>query len=380
VVIIGLLVALLVPAVNRARVAAKNAVTRATIATLTTGIESFRADQRIGGAYPPSASDATSGTNLTYSVTNPQDTPTSGSSGPVVVPQGPDKEISGANLLVWALAGADFLGCPGFKPISGRSDWASSTSRTYDSTNPSQSGLYALYPDGSRAGQPVYPRVAPFIDLGKVTTTQYNPKIQVGGTGRTGSYVIVPEQRAAQTLGLISGENQVAQGYLRRYPFFVDGFGQPVLYFRADPAGTVIADISPNVPSNAGPPDQQRGIYHFLDNGSLLASGANFLGVSGRGSPGAGQRVLQLRPVSATAPLHNLVYNFGAQNTVQLGTATLTTSAFAKYIRNKNVTSKLEPQNAQGFLLITAGEDGIYGTADDINNFEHNGGELLTPQ
>lgn len=379
VVIIGLLVALLVPAVNRARVAAKNAVTRATITTLTTGIESFRSDQRIGGSYPPSASDDETGTGqLSYRAANPRETAVAGSA-----PDGnplPERiagEISGASLLVWALAGADFLGSPGFKPVSGAQFWSRSTTQTYTG-NPATSGLYALYPAGDqRAGQPVYPRVAPFIDLGKVTTTQFNAKVTVRGSGVTGSYVVVPEQKAARTLGTIPDDSQVPVG--RRHPFFVDGFGQPILYYRADPAGTVIADISPNTSANSGPPTGQRGIYHFLDNGSLLAFGANFLGV-GPAAAGAKQSALQLRPVSATTPMHNLVYNVGPQNQVQLGSNTVTTSAFAKYIRNKNVTSKLEPQNAQGFLLITAGEDGIFGTSDDICNFEHNGGELLSPQ
>jgi len=37
------------------------------------------------------------------------------------------------------------------------------------------------------------------------------------------------------------------------------------------------------------------------------------------------------------------------------------------------VKARLEPARADSYLLISAGADGRYGTADDIANFEHNG-------
>ena len=67
------------------------------LGTLSTGLETFKADGRVGGGYPPSYSDDADG------------------DGEVESPYGnlPDSnipsrfEITGAGLLVWALAGAD---------------------------------------------------------------------------------------------------------------------------------------------------------------------------------------------------------------------------------------------------------------------------------
>ncbi|MFN0134816.1 MAG: type II secretion system protein, partial [Phycisphaerae bacterium] len=85
VVIIGLLVGLLLPAVNAARNQAKATVTRSTLGTLATGLESFRADQKVGGAYVPSAADETANGIPTYRAVNPR----SNNEG----------DIAGANLL-----------------------------------------------------------------------------------------------------------------------------------------------------------------------------------------------------------------------------------------------------------------------------------------
>ncbi|MFI4911175.1 MAG: type II secretion system protein [Sedimentisphaeraceae bacterium JB056] len=44
--------------------------------------------------------------------------------------------------------------------------------------------------------------------------------------------------------------------------------------------------------------------------------------------------------------------------------------AFYDYITNDKVSSFDQAQNPEGFLLISAGRDGIYGTKDDVTNFE----------
>lgn len=367
VVIVAILVGILVPTVNRARSKAKETVTRATIATLSTGLETFRADQRIGGAYPPSASDMTDANGrLLYSVTNPRETPLVGADPSVPTPlRILGNEVSGASLLVWALAGADLLGTPGFRPVSPATQWSASTSQTFNPASPASSGLYALFPaNDARAGQPVHQRVAPFVDMGKIGVTRYDPNIRLR-SGRTGSFVVEAEAKAVESMGL-TGVTQ------RRFPFFLDGFGSPILYWRADPAGTAACDVSPN--SATG--NVQRGVYHFLDNGSLLANGANNLGISG--GPGSLQDPLLLRAKANREKPHNLIWDM-PRNAPLSSIALGQERGFARYIRNKNVTAKLEPQNAQGYLLVSPGEDGNFGTADDIANFEHNGGELTPP-
>jgi prepilin-type N-terminal cleavage/methylation domain-containing protein len=55
--IIGVLVGLLLPAINRARIAAKNAVIKAEMTHLTTSLDTFRS-ARGGGLYPPDGTNA----------------------------------------------------------------------------------------------------------------------------------------------------------------------------------------------------------------------------------------------------------------------------------------------------------------------------------
>jgi len=88
-----LLIGILVPAVNKVRITAKTTATKALIDTLSTGLETFRADQQIGGRYPPSASDDVDdpykvGNPYRQLENNPGDDP---------------MEISGAGLLVWRI-------------------------------------------------------------------------------------------------------------------------------------------------------------------------------------------------------------------------------------------------------------------------------------
>src|SRR5262245_51439421 len=55
--IIVLLIGIVIPALSAARSKARTVSTHATLDTLATGAEAFRADQQVGRSYPPSASD-----------------------------------------------------------------------------------------------------------------------------------------------------------------------------------------------------------------------------------------------------------------------------------------------------------------------------------
>ena len=46
---------------------------------------------------------------------------------------------------------------------------------------------------------------------------------------------------------------------------------------------------------------------------------------------------------------------------------------FQHYIWNQDVGAKVYPQRADSYLLVSPGADGLYGTADDIANFDHGG-------
>jgi prepilin-type N-terminal cleavage/methylation domain-containing protein len=337
--IIVLLIGILVPAVNAVRRNARNTATKATISTLSTGLETFRADQQIGGAYPPSAPDSVGATGSRlrpYEVSNPYAGGTYGAGARYV-------GITGAGLLVWSLAGADLLGTPGFRTFrSGSRYWSEDTDATGDA---SSHGAYAL---DETSREPLTPRYGPYVDLSKVDVTAWNPNATVTG-GHAGSFEIPAETEAMEAIG--------DDPYKRGHPMFLDSFGGPILYWRADPAGFQIADRSPIDDDAQG---NMRGIYHFRDNDPLLDSSKRPLVLSAANKP------------------HRLFFEYPAPILPEdIDTqAEIGTNSFAAYIRNKSIEARVSPYKPDSFLLISAGADGIFGTGDDLANFEHNGAEL----
>jgi hypothetical protein len=99
--------------------------------------------------------------------------------------------------------------------------------------------------------------------------------------------------------------------------------GMPVLYYRADPDGTA---------HDADDPDNPNNIYDYRDNQMLLALGAP-------DEPNV------IHPLSDP-------------------------KRFYRNTQNTKVREKRKPHNAESFILISAGRDGLYGTRDDICNFE----------
>jgi len=94
--------------------------------------------------------------------------------------------------------------------------------------------------------------------------------------------------------------------------------GMPVLYFRADITATNAKNISD--------------LYHFTDNMPILELG------------------IPWRPAQ---PEHNL-----------------TADIFYDQIKNENIPGVERPYREGTFILLSAGYDGVYGTEDDIYNFE----------
>jgi hypothetical protein len=99
--------------------------------------------------------------------------------------------------------------------------------------------------------------------------------------------------------------------------------GMPILYYRANPAGTAHDVNDPNNPRN---------IYSYKDNLVLIN-----LGVPG--DP-------------------NTVHPLADPRRFYLNT------------RNDRIAGPAQPYRKDSYLLISAGWDGLYGTADDICNFE----------
>ncbi|MFO0839639.1 MAG: type II secretion system protein [Phycisphaerae bacterium] len=320
--ILALLITILVPAVGHVRLAAKKAACASTLQAISTGLETFRTDATIGGAYPPSFSDSdgSGGAPAIGYVSNPYGNGT--------------MHVSGAGLLVWALAGADQIGSPGFRKVrSGSRFWAQDT----DSAATNGGGSY--YIDTS-TGQPKYGRTGPLVDLSKVPVTPKNA---------SGSYD-VPAEKAISSGATLP----------RNYPMFLDPFGQPILYYRADPAGSRLADDNPfSSTISQNPP--QRGIYHYIDNNELVG-----------GSPMGGITPNTLKMNDSGKP-HRLEFDATLTGPGTILNVPNRQGMFQYFIHNKSVTAKGTPQKPDSFLLISAGPDGRFGTTDDITNFNPNG-------
>jgi hypothetical protein len=96
--------------------------------------------------------------------------------------------------------------------------------------------------------------------------------------------------------------------------------GMPILYYRADSSGTAHDVLNPDNPQN---------IYHYRDNHALV-----LLGVPGQ--PGAEHPLADPK----------------------------------RFYLNMQDRQTSTPYRRYSFILISAGQDGLYGTVDDICNFE----------
>ncbi|MHC4443880.1 MAG: prepilin-type N-terminal cleavage/methylation domain-containing protein [Planctomycetota bacterium] len=213
--IIALLVALILPAVNAARVQANVTATANTIRIIDTGIEQFRADMRLGGKYPPSI------------YTGIQKSPYDGT--PI--------NVNGATLIAWALAGADMLGTPGFRNLNntdpyesdnrlkGLATWGDDMSNQEDS-----GGLYELDQDPNRLGRPLISRSGPFVDVGKMNTPQRE---------------IINNKLCFRIPAAKPFNNDEPLTFTLRSICFLDNFDQPILYYRANPGKNDITDAEP---------------------------------------------------------------------------------------------------------------------------------------
>jgi len=307
--IIALLVAIVLPSINAARIQAKVAATRAMISVLETGIEQFRTDSAVGGEYPPS-----------YwswgQVESPHNIP-------------PDKpiEVGGASFVVWALAGADLLGTPGFRDLNnfdpyggsfaGFMPWADDTSDL--------DGLYAI-----NAGQPAYSRSGPYVDTSKM---QF-PKPVNGGT-----QFRIP----------------VGQEDLLPSLVFLDTFEQPILYYRAAPGQSRFVGEDNRLPG-------RQGIYTTRDNQNitgLFTGTATLPGID----LGAG-------PVEPN--LYHYIGKLVNMDDAPDLSKPRERRTFRGAVYNPTVTAVPRPHRADSFILISAGPDAVYGTGDDVANFPTN--------
>ncbi|HOW19454.1 MAG TPA: type II secretion system protein [Phycisphaerae bacterium] len=295
--IIGLLLAILLPSLSAARTQAKISATKATLSVLDMGLEAFRADSSLGGAYPPSGA---------LPARDPRQPP------PADLPA--NAPTQGAELLVWGLAGADRLGTPGFPD---NPPWRLNCNGGKDVAQP---GLYSLQtnPNNMNDVRPFYPRKGPFIDINKVKILNRNDPVPVASE---------PPAPAMCVL---------------------DTFDRPILYYRATPGSPVMA-ADDYTYTNAG-------IYNLPDN-------SQFTGDTSISKPGLNLGGGVLHPFAALGIV--------GPNYSDVVAAT-NKGTFAYYIADSKITVKPTAQRPDSYLLISAGPDGKYGTADDVTNFKPN--------
>ncbi len=326
--IIGLLIAIVVPSVNAARVQANVAATNATLRAIDTGTEMFRSEARFGGVYPPSAHVAPE---------SPHDS--SAAIG--------ERVVGGANLIVWALAGADLLGTPGFRNIDGGPDpfggWVTDTGKNVpDPANPATADLHGILANG----RPAQSRATAYVEVSKMTFPE-----PVDDTDPDNADFRLPVD-SQDTMNSLC---------------FLDNFNQPVLYFRANRNAQFM--VTRQDPMNGGEGVvagvyAPNGIYNLADNALIVRPG-------GTGSP------TNLSPPDLGAGRNHPLLNIDTSGT--RGTYPPPPGTFDHTVWDPNIRpttsagiTVARPHRADSFILLSAGPDGLYGTADDIGNFPIN--------
>lgn len=292
--IVVILASLLLVAVSAVRQQARTAESKARIATIEAGLSAYRTAS--GAPFPPSSNigieDSLNHAGKMYD--NPSEVAYS---------------VYGANLLVWALAGADLLGSAGFPDRDGEPI--------------NKSLLYGVDDNGN----PKHRRQPVFVDLD------------------ADDFSSVEEFRLPPSvMDLAPLKERV----------LVDAFGFPILYYKANPwAGHMVV---------GGGHD---GIYSQSDNAMFTGeTEGEVLGVD----LGAGyNHRLNTRVKTPFGDTFKVDPDPDPQEDDL--NESLYDGSFAKFIWDRKITARNLPVNRESYMLICAGADALYGTDDDVTNF-----------
>lgn len=327
--ILGLLIAILVPALSGARRAAKGASTAATLQAIQTALETFKnshgSEFPRSNGYPPSYMHP----NISDASGRPVFTMRDGAAGkfPFIRTGNSFPRVYGAHFLPAMLLGLD---SNGFVPRSSvPPDLLAAPERWY------------LPDDQGR----LLERAGPYLDPSRVRLVHTEN---------------LPGRRPERNM---YGDLFPDWSDMKHLPVIVDAFERPVLYYVPNRNGSLqnmmewLYNGDNHYPD--GPP-----IYYQIDN-------AGFTGTSGDYGP----------------PADGWDFGHGGNHRIARAGHKLTAldidlppnrDTFARYVldmnaframRNPTARSPLRPVNKDAYLLITAGPDALYGTADDIVNF-----------
>jgi len=257
--IIVILIGLLVPALNRVRIFAREVKQNAQFHSIEAAIELFNSTF---DGYPESF-----GTDLS------------------------GNEYCGAMKLCEAMMGQDVLGFH--------------TDSLFDADG---SALYTPTTLPSRKGPFLPPESADAVEVGKIWTDN-------AGNPAVGSFLV--------------GSRALCDVYTRKLDSG-EKVGMPILYYKADTTGTAVLHDS-SLAMTMDYRDSKGNIYNYLDNQDLL---------------------------DLDVPRSGAIFPLGDPD------------RFYKNTLSSKVTTVDRPFKADSYILISAGYDALYGTADDICNFE----------
>ena len=339
--IISLLIGILIPSINSARNTAKKATTSKVLTSIRVGMEMFKNDNgtdfRLTNGYPPSFQHPPipdyDGNDVLYEGRFPF-APGTADTKPVVY---------GAHWLPAMLMGVDNQGyvkrnsVPRSTQNLRRSPWL------WYEVDPNAEALYV-------------PQRQPFyLDPGNTRTKATKDLMGIRPEEGTGFF---PDWEEMNTL-----------------PVVVDAFDQPILYYAANTHGKVtnmVEDLRKENREYTGGA-QQEGVpyYYHQDNIGFTGSGPDPETEHGWNFGG------RLRRAGDEKLLHAIAVS-GADLTPDQFILPDNRETFARYIVDRKTYQSmgpdtspnlpLRPVNADTYLLISAGPDGLYGTNDDVNN------------
>jgi prepilin-type N-terminal cleavage/methylation domain-containing protein len=322
--IITLLIGILTPALGAARDNARKTAIKAQLNAMEVGLESFHGDE---GKYPPS--------NANFYAKDPSNPATTDLTDLWEVANSQTVLMQGAQLLVDALVGRDLLG---YDPRAG-------------------TVLGAGSPNVESRWDSQRDRRQPYIPVDGVDLSSAD-KLPEDGYGK------VP------IVATTNGEPQPTIDTLL-CRVFKDKFGWPILYYRASATATQNTPIV-QTGQNSQANFYGDGVFDGVDNAVFTSYLACTAGAQPPSAPGA-HRICDANQDLALT---------GAPPAYPTGLTSLqNTHRFAEYIRSLRATTYDTTQNpptikwpravkADRFILLSAGKDGIYGTLDDVANFQ----------
>lgn len=299
--IIALLISILLPSLAKARGQAKKVKVQTQIDAISKGLEMFRNEHR--DQYPDSAASVLNGATWQARqdpVTGVTSVQNADDSGTVTVAD--NAQLNGAHWLARAMLGYDLRG-------------VDADFRTLDGPTIATTVL-------TRTTPPPPERLSTFIQLDSAKA--------VRDSDPTATKLPLPNDTTARTGRFV----------------LLDGYGFPILYYRANPQGNGLRDARSSDTANSG-----QAVYYQEDN-------AFFTGNSSL----AGWQ-FKMRP--------HALKDFGDTSSAN---GVDTPNTFVNFFHNHDVHQAsggmIAPYNSDSFILLSAGEDGVYGTRDDVKNFK----------